>query len=88
MCLEEMLGVTIPEGAIFYGKPRRRERVVFEKVLRVLVEKACGDMHAMIEAGEVPPAEVGKRCRGCSLAGACMPGASARVESYLLKGLE
>lgn len=88
MCLEEMLGVTIPEGAIFYGKPRRRERVVFEKVLRVLVEKACGDMHAMIEAGEVPPAEVGKRCRGCSLAGACMPGASDRVESYLLKGLE
>lgn len=88
MCLEEMLGVTIRNGAIFYGKPRRRERVVFDAALRAVVEKACGDMHAMIEAGEVPAAEVGKRCRGCSLADVCMPGASGRVESYLLKGLE
>jgi len=88
MCLEEMLGTDIPEGAIFYGKPRRRERVVFDEALRGLVEQGCRAMHAMIEAGEVPSAEAGPRCRGCSLAGACMPGASNRVESYLLKGLE
>lgn len=88
MCLEEMLGADIPEGAIFYGKPRRRERVVFDAALRDVVEQGCRAMHAMIEAGEMPAAERGKRCRGCSLAGACMPGISGRVESYLLKGLE
>jgi len=30
MCLEEMLDVQIPEGAIFYGRTRRRQDVVFE----------------------------------------------------------
>ena len=26
ICLEEMLGVSIPTGALFYGEPRRRDR--------------------------------------------------------------
>ncbi|MDD3313214.1 CRISPR-associated protein Cas4 [Pseudodesulfovibrio sp.] len=88
MCLEEMLGRPVPEGAIFYGKPRRRERVVFDASLRGLVERTCAAMRAMIEGGEIPEAVRSPRCRGCSLGDACMPGVSRRVESYLLKGLE
>ena len=88
MCLEGMLGVGVPEGAIFYGKPRRRERVVFDADLRGLVERTCAEMRAMIESGTLPDAIRGKRCRGCSLKDACMPGVSRRVERYLLKGLE
>ena len=34
LCLEEMLETTVPHGAIFYGKPRRRDEVVFESSLR------------------------------------------------------
>ena len=30
MCLEEMLGVAIPEASLFYGQPRRRESVVLD----------------------------------------------------------
>ena len=29
ICLEEMLGVEIPAGALFYGEPRRRTDVIF-----------------------------------------------------------
>ena len=88
MCLEEMLGVAVPCGAIFYGTPRRRERVEFDAALRESVERNCRDMHAMIEGGRTPPAVPGKRCRGCSLSGVCMPGSGRDVEAYLLKGLE
>lgn len=34
MCLEEMLCCTIPEGALYYGEPRRREQVLFTQDLR------------------------------------------------------
>ncbi|WFS63348.1 CRISPR-associated protein Cas4 [Pseudodesulfovibrio thermohalotolerans] len=88
MCLEEMLGVAVPEGAIFYGKPRRRERVVFDARLREAVEGYCRDLHAMVERAETPEAVAGKRCRNCSLKSTCMPSASRRVENYLLKGLD
>lgn len=31
LCLEEMLGVSIPSGALFYGRPRRRTDVAFDE---------------------------------------------------------
>ncbi len=90
MCLEEMLGLDILEGAIFYGQPRRRERVVFDAELRDLVKTQCDKMHSMIKSGQTPQAEYGKRCRSCSLLGVCMPRSTGqrRVKQYVLKGLE
>ena len=90
MCLEEMLDLSVPEGAIFYGKPRRRERVVFDEHLREKVETCCREMQAMIASNKTPPAEYGKHCRGCSLVKVCMPktGKKRIVENYLLKGLD
>ena len=32
ICLEEMLSVSVPEGAIFYGRTRRRLDVTFESL--------------------------------------------------------
>ena len=49
MCLEEMLGRDIPEGAIFYGQPRRRERVLFDARLRAVVTESCAGLHALLE---------------------------------------
>ncbi|VAW34145.1 CRISPR-associated RecB family exonuclease Cas4 [hydrothermal vent metagenome] len=34
LCLEETLSLTIPQGALFYGKNRRRQLVEFDEVLR------------------------------------------------------
>ncbi|MBI9080884.1 MAG: CRISPR-associated protein Cas4 [Pseudodesulfovibrio sp.] len=88
ICLEEMLGVTIRHGAIFYGKPRRRERVTLDNELRDAVERNCNAMHVMIESGTIPVANFGTRCRGCSLKEACMPKTRKNVTTYLLNGLE
>ena len=44
MCLEEMLCCEIPEGALYYGEPRRRTEVVFTPELRQEVrELTCPD---------------------------------------------
>jgi CRISPR-associated exonuclease Cas4 len=38
LCLEEMLGVSIPEGSLVYGEPRRKTPVFFDQELRQRVE--------------------------------------------------
>ncbi|NDV24307.1 CRISPR-associated protein Cas4 [Desulfovibrio sp. JC022] len=89
ICLEEMLGLFVPEGAIFYGKPRRRDVVVFDDKLKLLVKETAMELHKMIAEARTPPPVKDKKCRSCSLAGECMPGlGNAKVESYLLSALK
>lgn len=45
MCLEEMLGCMIPEGALYYGETRRRERVRFDEALGASVTQMVSEMH-------------------------------------------
>ncbi len=77
LCLEEMLGMPVPEGALFYGEPRRREAVAFTPALRAKTEQAALDLGAMMAAGRTPAPEPGPKCRNCSLAEICRPGFSA-----------
>ena len=84
LCLEEMLGVEIGEGAIFYGLPRRRQAVEFTSELRKETEQAAIDLHALIKAGRTPPAEyVKKKCDACSLLEICMPQKRPAVFEYM-----
>jgi len=86
MCLEEMLGVNVTGGALFYGKTRRREDVVFDAGLRRLTEETAVRLHELIDAGITPRAEYAKKCRSCSLVELCMPKVSSvkrSVERYL-----
>ena len=73
MCLEEMLKVSIPSGAIFYGQTRRRMDVAFDDVLRQLVSVITEGVHQMIASGVTPAAEYGKHCEACSLIDICRP---------------
>jgi CRISPR-associated exonuclease Cas4 len=73
MCLEEMLGIRINEGALYYGKVKRRKRVVFDEELRSQTVGASKRLHEMIGRGETPLPEFGDKCRRCSLAEICMP---------------
>ena len=50
MCLEEMLLCAIPEGSLYYGETRRRERVVFSPELRGRVEALLGEMQGIWSA--------------------------------------
>ena len=82
MCLEEMLGVEIPSGALFYGKTRHRLDVAFDAALRALTERAAADVHELLTRGVLPEPEYGKWCESCSLVEDCRPkghGRSARA---------
>ena len=73
MCLEEMLSVSIPSGAIFYGRTRRRLDVTFNENLRNETEDAAGMARKLISSGITPPPVYEKRCESCSLIGECIP---------------
>ncbi|MEI6125850.1 MAG: CRISPR-associated protein Cas4 [Pseudomonadota bacterium] len=73
VCLEEMLGVSIPAGAIFYGKTRHRHDVVFDEALRQETEEIAGKVHELIEAGQTPKPVYEKKCDSCSLFEICLP---------------
>lgn len=73
MCLEEMLDVHIPAGAIFYGRTRRRLDVDFDERLRNKTEETAKHTHALIESGQTPKPVYDRRCESCSLMGECLP---------------
>lgn len=86
MALEEMLGVSVPHGALFYGRPRRRTEVDFDATLRALTVETAERLHALMTAGRTPPAMYGKHCETCSLIEQCRPretDGGRSVEAYL-----
>jgi len=84
MCLEEMMQVEIPEGAIFYGQPRRRENVEFTPELRTETEQIASRLHELMRSGKTPSAEYEKKkCEACSLFETCMPQKRRGVSDYM-----
>ena len=74
ICLEEMLGGEIPEGALFYGKNRRRKSVVFDADLRRLTKRTANELRQMLlERGMPPPEYTAGKCNACSLKDICQP---------------
>ena len=76
ICLEEMLGVTIPAGQLFYGEKRRRFDVAFDDKLRETTRRAAARLHELMESGLTPPAVREKKCDSCSLIEVCLPDAT------------
>lgn len=79
LCLEEMTGRPVPEGALFYAQTRRRVTVPFDDDLRALTLAAIADLSRLLASGETPPPTPHKtRCRACSLVDLCRPAAWGR----------
>ena len=74
LCLEEMLGVKVPEGAVYYRQARHRQVVRFDEALRGQTVAIIEEVRRQIETGQVPDAPDDARCRRCSLLNACLPG--------------
>jgi len=88
ICLEEMLKCSIEDGAIYYGKSRRRQDVQFTPGLRGMTEDAALKLHELFNSRITPKAEYGKKCKSCSLYELCMPevtGVEKDIEHYLSK---
>lgn len=73
LCLEEMLGVEIPGGVLFYGQPHRRYEVSLDEVLRKETEGLAARLHKLTEEERTPPARYEKKCKSCSLVSVCLP---------------
>lgn len=73
ICLEEMLGTEISEGALFYGEARRRQAVSFDAALRARTEEVIRAVRMMFESGRTPAPARQPACVSCSLHNCCLP---------------
>lgn len=87
MCLEEMLACDIPEGSLFYGETRRRERVQFTDELRGQVAAMHDEMRRLYDRGYTPRAKPTKGCNACSLKEICLPRLNKlpKVSAYIAR---
>jgi CRISPR-associated exonuclease Cas4 len=91
ICLEEMVGVRVESGALFYGKTRRRQEVRFDDGLRMRTVELARRMHELFAAGITPPAVYAKKCARCSLYPRCLPRTTSKptsVERYFAAALD
>jgi CRISPR-associated exonuclease Cas4 len=77
LCLEEMTGRAVAEGALFYAGSKRRVPVAVDAALRAAVVQAVADIRAVLASARLPPPVNDKRCRACSLIDICQPAALA-----------
>lgn len=73
MCLEEMFGREVREGALYYATSRRRRIVRIDGGLRHTVEETAAAVRALLASGAMPPPRNDERCRACSLRDLCQP---------------
>lgn len=85
LCLEEMLGQPVPEGALYYGEKKRRTAVMFDATLREKTAKTAAAVHALLTSARTPPPQYEKRCESCSFLPVCLPKVAThkRVGRYL-----
>ena len=86
LCLEEMLGIDVPLGSIWYGGPRRRVEVEFTDTLRTRMMVAIDAIREQLLTGVLPDAVNDERCTECQLLHHCLPGvtnSTRKVRGYM-----
>lgn len=79
LCLEEMTGLPVPEGALFYAQTKRRVTVAIDAPLRALTEAVVADLAQLFATRQTPPPTPHRaRCRACSLLDLCRPDTVSR----------
>lgn len=73
MCLEDMFCTKIDEVHIFYGKTRRRQKIVIDAVVRNELAAVLKEMHNLYNRRYTPKVKKSKKCSACSLSNICLP---------------
>jgi CRISPR-associated exonuclease Cas4 len=81
MALEEMTGVAVPRGALFYHASRRRVVVECDAELRRTTCDTAARVHAMLSSGTLPKAALQPKCQRCSLREECQPAPAGAVDA-------
>lgn len=80
LCLQEMTGRPVSEGALYYASSRRRRTVAITPELQAQVIDTAQAVRRMLAAGELPaPTTDVRRCKACSLRERCQPEALTRL---------
>jgi CRISPR-associated exonuclease Cas4 len=82
LCLEEMFGVPVEKGALFWHGSRERRDVVFSDAMRTEVERVAAAVRELLERRIVPPPVDDKRCDHCSLKESCLPSVVAERQRF------
>jgi CRISPR-associated exonuclease Cas4 len=82
LCLEDMRGVSIHEGALWYWQERLRKSVSLDQALRTETLACIEAARAVLDAQTTPPPITdARRCKACSLADDCLPAAVRKDRS-------
>lgn len=89
MCLEEMYGIQLDYGALFYGETKHRELIKISLELRSLTKECAEGMHQIYDSKQTPKAVKKAHCKSCSLINLCMPSLQncKSVKNYLKENL-
>ena len=82
MGLEEMLGIDVPRGAIFFVKTKRRQEVEFDAELRQKTEAAAQSLQTVLARSSAPEPIQHPKCKQCSLYALCLPELLADRSKY------
>lgn len=86
--IEEMFGINVTRGAIFYWEERHREYFDIDTRLRSAVMNAASEMHRLANNKILPTAHQESHCKSCSLFDYCLPSTSIKsAQTYLDKTL-
>lgn len=88
MCLEEMYGINISHGFLYYGETRHRELIELGHELRAKVIELSEQMHTLFREARTPLAEYKSHCKSCSLVDICLPKSFTKPKSvsrYLMQ---
>lgn len=77
LCLEEMTGQHVPEGAIYHVRSRCRRRLWMTSELRQTARDTIAAVRALLARAALPPPVHDARCGRCSLREICQPRAVA-----------
>lgn len=83
LCLEEMLGTAVPEGAIYYVYSKKRHTVVITPELRIQTMQMIDRIRSLAMSQMLPAAQYGRKCQRCSLRPACQPEVQQHSEDHL-----
>ncbi|MDA3960903.1 MAG: CRISPR-associated protein Cas4 [Planctomycetota bacterium] len=88
LCLEDMLGIPVERGALFYHAIRRRDEVLIDRSLRAQVQEGVAGMRQILFENRTPLPRNDSRCTRCSLKAICLPGARPSAATWFAGRLQ
>jgi len=84
LCLEEMMGISIPRAFVYYLSSARRRQVLLTDSLRQLTIQMIEDCRTLLKFDSPPHVHYSSRCQGCSLYPICLPREAQSLQKWLL----